>query len=160
MADGRPLTLLLICPSLPLSLLILPEVSNHLQGSGAPASEHIFLQTQLRSSALTTSLPILGIFEDSLLLLCREDLITLPTSSLFSFQGSWKVKFSLRAWWGRKGNVVIYVLLASLLAPARLPWGRGRLRTSFLLSFLPTGTVPAPSKGQRRKWALRKCAVM
>lgn len=29
-ANGRPLTLLLICPSLPLALVILPDVSNHL----------------------------------------------------------------------------------------------------------------------------------
>lgn len=123
------------------------------------------MQTQERSSGFPTTHPVFGTF--GLLL------VTLPSrpchSSHFLFlliSSSWQSKFNLGAYWGRKGNLVMCALLTSFLAHVwRSPGGAGehwagRLPASFLLLSLSTGITPVPSKGRRRRWALRVLAMM
>ena len=79
----------------------------------------------------------------------HSDLVTLPTSYVFSFQSSWQFKFSLEASWGRKGNLVVCALLTSLLARVGSRRTPGWQPASFLLLPLPPGITPISSRGGR-----------
>lgn len=89
----------------------------------------------------------------------HSDLVALPASFFFLFQGSRRFTFSLQASWGRKGTLVACALLTSFLARvgSEEPWAG--CPPPFCYASAPWDHTHS-QQGWRRRWVLRVLVMM